>query len=55
MGEGHVVTCETRLTYTFRERAGLDPYRSRYQFTFKESGISEVQFIPLPPNDCYRT
>jgi hypothetical protein len=54
-GEGHVVTCEIRLTDTFREQAGLDVSRYRYQFTFKESGISEVIFEPLPPHDRYQT
>ena len=42
IGEGHVVTCEVKLTDTFRKQAGLSAYRYRYQFTFEEFAISEV-------------
>lgn len=55
VGEGQDVTCTTRLTDVFRERAGLDAYESRYHFTFDASSITQVVFEPLPPNDRYQT
>lgn len=55
MIEGQVVTCEVRLTDTFREQAGLSAYRYRYHFWFDGSAISELVFEPLPPNDRYQT